>query len=98
MTSGGFFSASVSSKDRSFWPSVSFPLYRELGQGEKAIRAYRRALAISPDFVEAWCGLAQAAAMTGDTASVQEARQKLSDLAPPVIEQLERCLESMPQE
>jgi cytochrome c-type biogenesis protein CcmH/NrfG len=71
-------------------------LYRELGQGEKGIQAYERALALSPESVEAWCGLAQAAAMAGRTATVAEAQNRLEALDPRMAERLRLWLQSRP--
>jgi superkiller protein 3 len=75
------------------WRQVG-ALYRELGQGQKAMRAYQRALGLRPQSVEAWCGFAQAAAMAGDAAAVDDARRTLATLDPKMAARLTSWLES----
>ena len=75
------------------WRQVG-ALYSELGQGEKAMRAYQRALSLGPESAEAWCGLAQAAAMAGDAAALDDARRSVAMLDPKAAARLTSWLES----
>ena len=76
-----------------YWRRCLGALYCELGQAEKAMRAFERALRIRPDSVDALCGLGQAAAMAGDRAVVDRVRRALEGLDRRMLERFERWLE-----
>jgi cytochrome c-type biogenesis protein CcmH/NrfG len=52
------------------------------------MQAYRRALGLARDSVEAWRGLARAAAIEGDAAAAEEAREALAAVEPEMAARL----------